>query len=57
MAKKGDFYGYKTGEIQLNYARVRERMNEIRNGSHDGLTNWMEGAENVDLIKKVKVCF
>lgn len=51
MVKKGDFYGFQTGDIQLDYARVRERMNEVRNGSSDGLTNWMEGTNNVDLIK------
>ena len=51
LAKRGDFYGFETGELNLNYARVRERMNEVRNGSSDGLTNWMEGSENVDLIR------
>ena len=51
MAGRAAFYGFKTGERTLDYARVRERMNEIRNGSSDGLTNWMEGTENVDLIK------
>ena len=51
IAGKGDFYGYKSEDLNLNYARVRERMNEIRFGSSDGLTNWMEGTENVDLIK------
>ena len=51
MAGRAAFYGFKTGGRTLDYARVRERMNEIRNGSSDGLSNWMEGTENVDLIK------
>ena len=51
LARQGDFYGFHTGEVRLDYARVRERMNEIRNGSSEGLTNWMQEAENVDLIR------
>jgi len=52
MARKGDFYGFETGPIKLNYARIRERMNEIRNGSSNGLKGWMESTPNVDLIKE-----
>ncbi len=51
IANRAEFYGFSTTDLQLNYSRIRERMNEIRNGSSDGLTNWMEGTENVDLIK------
>ena len=51
LAKKGSFYGFETGDIQLNFDRIRERMDELRNGSKDGLTNWMQEAENVDLIR------
>ncbi|MEO0896121.1 MAG: mercuric reductase [Bacteroidota bacterium] len=51
MAKRGEFYGFDIGTPKLNFGRVRERMNEIRNGGSNGLTQWMEGAENVDLIR------
>jgi len=51
-AKEGDFYGFEVSGPVLNYERVRERMNEIRNGSSDGLKNWMEGTENVTLFKE-----
>jgi len=51
-AKRGDFYGFKTGDIEPDFARIRERMNEIRNGSSEGLENWMKGEENVTLIKE-----
>ncbi|HAA13661.1 MAG TPA: pyruvate/2-oxoglutarate dehydrogenase complex dihydrolipoamide dehydrogenase [Cytophagales bacterium] len=51
QARRGDFFGFETGDIKLNYARVRERMNEIRNGGSDGLTHWMESTENVELIR------
>lgn len=51
MARRGDFYGFDAGEVKPNYARIKERMNEIRNGSSNGLTKWMEGTENVTLIR------
>jgi len=51
QARRGDFFGFETGDIQLNYARVRERMNEIRNGSSNGLEGWMESTENVTLFR------
>lgn len=52
MAQRGDFYGFSTGNIEVDYQRVRERMNEIRNGSSSGLENWMNGTDNVTLFKE-----
>ncbi len=49
-ARKGDFYGFGSGEVTVNYERVRERMNEVRNESSNGLKDWMESTENVRLI-------
>lgn len=49
-AKKGELFGFSAGEIKVEYSRVRERMNKIRNGSSVGLENWMIGTENVTLI-------
>lgn len=51
FAERGDFFGFQSDNLTLNYKRVRERMNEIRNGSSEGLTGWMESAENVELIR------
>lgn len=51
MARRGDFYGFETGSVEINYGRIRERMNQIRNGSSDGLSNWMESTKNVALIR------
>ncbi len=50
QANRGDFYGFDTGNLNLNFAKVRERMNRIRNGSSDGLKSWMENTSNVTLI-------
>ena len=51
LARRGAEFGFEGGAGSINYVRIRERMNAIRNGFSDGLTNWMEGAENVDLIR------
>ena len=51
QAQRGDFYGFSSGSVKLDFARVRERMNSIRNGGSNGLTGWMEGSSNVDLIR------
>ncbi len=51
-AKQGSLYGFDAGEVSVNYSRVRERMNEIRNGSSNGLESWLRNSENVTLIKE-----
>lgn len=51
LAKKGSFYGFSTANLTLDYDRIRERMNEIRNGASEGLSGWMEETDHVDLIK------
>ena len=52
VARRGAFYGFDTGPVSIDFARVRERMNEIRGGSRNGLTGWMESTENVTLIRE-----
>jgi pyruvate/2-oxoglutarate dehydrogenase complex dihydrolipoamide dehydrogenase (E3) component len=52
QARRGEFFGFSAGEISVDYTRVRDRMNEIRNGSSEGLEEWMNGADNVTLIKE-----
>jgi len=51
QARRGDFFGFSTGEIHPDYSRIRERMNDIRHGGRDGLTEWMESTDNVTLIR------
>lgn len=51
QARRGDFFGFSTGSIQVDYSRIRERMNEVRNSSREGLTDWVESTDNVDLIR------
>ncbi|MEO1218847.1 MAG: FAD-dependent oxidoreductase, partial [Bacteroidota bacterium] len=52
VAGRGEEFGFSTGPIEIDYDRIRERMNDIRNGSKDGLTNWMENTLNVTLIRE-----
>ena len=52
MAQRGDYFGYETGPVRVHYSRVRERMNEIRDNSREGLAQWIEGSENVTLIRE-----
>jgi pyruvate/2-oxoglutarate dehydrogenase complex dihydrolipoamide dehydrogenase (E3) component len=50
-AQSGATYGFESVKPTLDYAAVRQRMNEIRYGSSEGLTNWMESTDNVTLFK------
>lgn len=50
-ARRGDFYGVETGDVSINYERVRERMNEIRLGSRSGLRKWMKSTDNITLYE------
>ncbi len=50
QAKRGDFYGFHAENLNLDYDKVRERMNSIRNNGSAGLTSWMTNTPNVDLI-------
>ncbi len=52
QAGRGDFFGFRSGPIRLDYARVRARMNEIRRAGSNGLTEWMESTDNVTLIRE-----
>jgi len=51
MAKRGDFFGFNAGSVEVDYDRVKKRMNKIRNGASSGLESWMQGTDNVTLIK------
>lgn len=50
-ARQGEFYGFHTGDITINYERITDRMNAIRNSSSQGLESWMLNTDNVTLFK------
>jgi len=39
-----------TGDIAVDMRRVKARMDEVAGASKQGVTNWLEGMENVELI-------
>lgn len=51
-ARQGDLYGFNAGDIEVDYSRIRQRMNSIRNESSEGLEHWMNSSDNVTLIKE-----
>lgn len=51
QAGRGNFYGFNSENLTLDYVKVRERMNGIRNGGSSGLASWMENTSNVELIR------
>ncbi len=50
-ARRGKEFGFNAGEVRIDYDRIRERMNEIRNGATTGMEKWMQNTENVTLYK------
>lgn len=51
QARRGDDYGVRTGTVEVDFAAVMARMNEVRGGSRDGLTSFLEGSARVTLIR------
>lgn len=49
MARRGADFGVNTGEISIDFAKVMERQNTMRNGASHGMENWLRGMENVDI--------
>ena len=42
MARRGADFGVKTGEVSIDFARVMERQNAIRNGNSQGFERYLE---------------
>ena len=51
MARRGAEYGIGTGEVEVDFAAVMARMNKLRNGSREGLTNYLESSPNITLLR------
>jgi pyruvate/2-oxoglutarate dehydrogenase complex dihydrolipoamide dehydrogenase (E3) component len=52
FARRGSEFGFHAGRIDVDFPRVRERMNAMRHGSRDGLTGWMEASDSVTLLRE-----
>jgi len=52
MARQAHEFGIDIkGPITTDMKAVKKRKNEITSASSSGVTNWLEGMENVDLIR------
>lgn len=51
QARRGAEYGVRTGTVEVDFAAVMARMNEVRGGSRDGLTSFLENDDRVTLIR------
>jgi pyruvate/2-oxoglutarate dehydrogenase complex dihydrolipoamide dehydrogenase (E3) component len=49
MARRGPDFGVETGQIEINYQKVRERMNTIRENASQGLEHWLRELDQVDV--------
>lgn len=52
MARRGPDFGVETGEFSINFDKVRDRMNTIRNNGSNGMEGWLRGMENVDFYSE-----
>ena len=52
LAREAERFGVSIdGDISVDMARVKARKDEISGASNQGVTNWLSGMENVELIK------
>lgn len=49
MVRRGVEFGVQTGPVEIDYSRVRERMNNIRREASQGLEDWLRGLDGVDI--------
>ena len=51
QARRGAEFGFRVGEVSVDYQRVRERMNTIRADSSDSLRSWIERTDSATLLR------
>ncbi|MEM7114133.1 MAG: mercuric reductase [Chloroflexota bacterium] len=51
MARRGADFGVITGDISIDFAKVMERQNKIRNMGSNGMEKWLTGMDNVNVYK------
>jgi len=50
MARRGAEYGFSVGEVRVDMRSVKARKDGVVRQSVDGLTKWVTGMKNVDLL-------
>lgn len=51
MARRGADFGVNISDFSIDFSRVMERQNKIRNDGSHGLEEWLGGMDGVDLYK------
>ncbi|MFT5139045.1 MAG: pyruvate/2-oxoglutarate dehydrogenase complex dihydrolipoamide dehydrogenase (E3) component [Lysobacterales bacterium] len=51
LARRADEYGVSTGDISVDMKRVKARMDQVRGDSNLGVTAWLEGMDNLEIIR------
>lgn len=51
MARRGPDFGVGIGDVTINFEKVMERQNAIRNGNSESMESWLTELEGVDLFK------
>ena len=50
-ARRAAEFGVNTGIVEVDMARVKARMDEVRGDSNRGVTGWLEGMDNLEIIR------
>ncbi len=51
MARRGADFGVNISDFTIDFAKVRERLNGIRNEFSNGMDGWLSGMDGVDLYR------
>ncbi len=51
MARRSADFGILTDSVKVDMRRVKARMDEVRGESNRGVTSWLEGMKNLDIIR------
>jgi pyruvate/2-oxoglutarate dehydrogenase complex dihydrolipoamide dehydrogenase (E3) component len=49
MARRGPDFGVLTGQVEINFAKVMARQNQMRAGVSQGLEEWLRGMQGVTI--------
>ena len=51
LARRSEEFGITTGEVKVDMKRVKARMDQVRGDSNRGVTAWLKGMDNLDIIQ------
>ena len=50
-ARRAAEFGVNTGSVEVDMARVKARMDQVRGDSNQGVTGWLEGMDNLEIVR------